>query len=269
MVRGKEDESLTFMKLLIIANWKCNPTTLTEAKRLFETVKRGIRGFKNIEIAIAPPFVFLSLINNHLSIIKLAGQNCFWENSGAYTGEISASMLKDVGCKYVILGHSERRRYFGETDELINKKIKAALTARLSPIFCIGETLEERTSGKTKEALERQIIKGLDGVARHWIYDTIFAYEPAWAISTFDGKAADCNEILTCNLLIRKIVSKLYGPKIANAIKILYGGSVTSKNARDFIMCSCSDGLLIGGTSLNATEFINIIKNLTTKKPKN
>ena len=247
------------MKLLIIANWKCNPTTLTEAGRLFSLVKRGIKRVKNTEVVICPPFVCLSILGTRSSgKLSLGSQDCFWEEKGAFTGEISPLMLKDLGCQYVILGHSERRRYFNETDEIINKKIKAVLKVKLKPILCIGETREEKEKEETPQVLKSQIEKGLSKITKKEIKNIAIAYEPIWAIGT--GKPCDIEETQKMALLIRKIIAKLYNQKIAKNLRILYGGSVDSKNAKNYLKEAGLDGLLVGGASLNPQEFVKIVK---------
>jgi len=248
------------MKLLVIANWKCNPATLKEAEKLFNSLKKGLKNVKKTEIVICPPFPYLSIIDNHLSFIKLGAQNCFWKDKGPYTGEVSPQMLKSMGCKYVIVGHSERRQVFKETDEMVNKKIKEILKTKLQPIFCIGETEEEKRAGKTFQVLEREIKKGLDKVSKKEIEKVIIAYEPIWAIGT--GKSCEENEVMTIALFIKKLMSRLYNKKVADNIRILYGGSVDSKNAPDYLRESKMQGLLVGGASLNSKEFIKIIKSL-------
>ena len=248
------------MKLLVIANWKMNPLTEKEVKRLFASIKKRLKGRKNIEIVICPPFPYLSIINNLLSSIKLGAQDCFWKDKGPYTGEVSPQMLKNIGCKYVIVGHSERRETFKETDEMVNIKIKEILKAKLQPIFCIGETEEEKKAGKTFHVLEREIKKGLDKISKKEIEKVIIAYEPIWAIGT--EKACEENEVMTVALFIKKLVSRLYNKKVADNIRIIYGGSVDSKNASDYLRESKMQGLLVGGASLNSKEFIKIIKSL-------
>ncbi|MBZ9577769.1 triose-phosphate isomerase [Patescibacteria group bacterium] len=246
------------MKTLIVANWKTNPQTLRGAKKLFNSVKRGARNIKRTEIVICPPFVFLSNIQYLTSNIKLGAQDVFWEKEGAYTGEVSSSMLKDIGCQYVIIGHSERRRYFKETDEIINKKLKAALAAKLRPILCIGETQREREQGKTESILRNQIVSDLKGISKARFSRVIVAYEPIWAIGT--GRPCDVEEAQKMGLLIRKIISKIYNQAVSKNVRILYGGSVNSKNAAGYIKEAGLQGLLVGGASLKAKEFIKIVK---------
>ena len=242
------------MKNLIVANWKMNPVKLKEAEKLFDSINRGVKGIKNTEVVICPPFIYLSGLG---SKIRLGAQNCFWENKGAYTGEISPSMLKDLGCQYVIIGHSERRKYFQETDEMINKKIKAVLNSDLSVILCVGETEEEREQDKTEQILHQQIVTGLINIPLAKTSQLVIAYEPIWAIGT--GNACDSEEAQKTGLLIRKIVSKTYNFAVSKKMRILYGGSVKSNNAASYLKEAGFQGLLVGGASLDPKEFLKII----------
>ncbi len=230
------------MKPLIIANWKMNPQTLAEAKLLFNSIKAGIKNIKKVEVVICPPFIYLPELSMPGKLsranIKLGAQDTFYEKKGAFTGEISLPMLKDFGCQYVILGHSERRRYFDETDEMINKKVKAALKNGLRPILCI-----EKIS---------QIKKGIKGIIKKDLKKIILAYEPVWAIGT--GRACGIPEAKKANLSIRKILKENV---------FLYGGSVNSQNAGDFIKKAKFQGLLVGGASLDSKEFIKLVKNVS------
>jgi len=251
------------MKTLIVANWKMNPSTKKEAKKLFDSVRKSTKGIKNIEVVICPPFVYLSLFSG----LKLGAQNVFYlsadrqvKKSGAFTGEVSPLMLKDLGVEYVIIGHSESRKYLNETDEVINKKIKESLFIGLKPILCVGETDEEKNSGKKLEVLEVQITQALKGVMKSEAKNIVIAYEPVWAIGT--GNNCSVDETMSSILLIRKIISKLYNREIADTTKIIYGGSVDSKNTNSYITQTGVNGLLVGGASLNAEEFIEIIKSL-------
>jgi len=260
------------MKTLVVANWKMNPQTLGEAKQLFNSVKKGTRNIKRAEVVICPPFVYLKELKEPSSFYKrnsvplssvplrLGAQNCFWEKEGAYTGEISPSMLKDAGCQYVIVGHSERRRYFEETDEIINKKLKVIIETKMSPILCIGETQKQRDRGETDKILKRQIEKALEDISKLKTQNSklSIAYEPIWAIGT--GNPCDIEETQKIGLLIRKIVSKIYNQTISKNIRLLYGGSVNSKNAAGYIKEAGFQGLLVGGASLKAKEFIEIVK---------
>jgi triosephosphate isomerase len=242
------------MKPLIAANWKMNPILQKEAKELFDSVKKGVRNITSAEVVICPPFVYLPLLKGS----KLGAQNVSYEEKGAFTGEISAAMLKDLGVEYVIIGHSERRKYFGETDEIANKKIKKTVGAGLNIIFCIGETEEERSAGKKNEVLERQIKKGLDGIDLPAQAGNLnpptggisIAYEPVWAIGT--GNNCSVQETKESVDYIRKF--------IAEDMRVLYGGSVKSENSGAYIKESGANGLLVGGASLSAEEFIKIVK---------
>ena len=223
------------MKSLIVANWKCNPTTLAEAKQIFSSIKRGIKNLKDAEVVICPPFPYLSIMQTP-GVCKLGGQNCFWEEKGAFTGEISPVMLKDLGCQYVIVGHSERRKYFQETDEVINKKIKAALGQDLNVILCVGKV--------------SQIKKAIKGLSKKQFKNLVLAYEPVFAIGT--GKSCSIEKARKMRALIKETLK-------AN-IKILYGGSVNSKNAFGYLKEAGMSGLLVGGASLDPKKFVKIIK---------
>ena len=240
-----------------------NPQTLAEAKTLFDSIRKGIKNTcpelsRRVEVVICPPFIYLSELKTTDSKLKLGGQDCFWEDKGAFTGEISTKQLKNSGCNFVIIGHSEREKYFSETDEVANKKIKSAIKSKIRPIFCIGDTLEDRKRGNVQQTLTCQIKKGLRGVRQSEVKNLILAYEPVWAIGT--GKPCSANEVQKINLCLRKILTKFYSVKISQNMLILYGGSVNSKNARAYITEAGMQGLLIGGASLNAKEFIKIIK---------
>jgi len=223
-----------------------NPSSQKEAEEIFNGIKSGAEGVSS-EVVICPPALYLPLLKGML----LGAQNVFWEEKGAFTGEISAEMLKDLGVEYVIIGHSERRKYFGETDEIVNKKIKKALEVGLKVIFCIGETAEERNAGKKSEVLERQIAAGLAEIRnpKFEIRNLAIAYEPVWAIGT--GNNCSVEETKESLEFIRKIVGDC---------RVLYGGSVKSENSGDYIKIAGANGLLVGGASLNAEEFVKIIK---------
>lgn len=235
------------MKNLIAANWKMNPNSQKEAKKIFDAVREGARGM-NSEVVICPPLVYLYASGFGEGVVAMGAQNVYFEDKGAFTGEISASMIKDLGVEYVIIGHSERRKYFGETDETVNKKIKKSLETGLKVIFCIGETEEERNAGRKNDALEKQLKIGLDGVDN--LESINIAYEPVWAIGT--GNNCSVEESKTSIEFIRQFVT----PKT----RILYGGSVKSDNSADYIKRAGANGLLVGGASLNPEEFIKIIK---------
>lgn len=247
------------MKNLIVANWKMNPVSLNEAKTLFDKIKKKMKT-KKAEVIICPPFVYLSVLAQNLGGLALGAQNCFWEEKGAFTGEISALQLRDLKISYVILGHSERRKYFNETDAQINKKIRKSLSAKLKIILCIGESKEEQKNGKKAEVLERQIIEDLKNITNKEIKNIVIAYEPVWAIGPGDNCSID--ETMSSILFIKKVISKLYNRVIADNIKVLYGGSVEPNNADLYIKNAGANGLLVGGASLHAEEFIKIIKSV-------
>ncbi len=235
-----------------------NPVSFGEADSLIKTIKKGIKKSGNAKIIICPPAVYLSKIKTNSSF-DLGIQNIFWENKGAYTGEISATIAKNLKIKYTIIGHSERRKYLNETDEMVNLKIQAALRNSLNPILCIGETLKERQQDKTSEVIVSQLKLAFVGVDKSQVtnHKLQIAYEPIWAIGTDETPSAD--EIMSANLLIKKTISSLYDRETAEKIPILYGGSVNSKNAFDFVDKTGMDGLLIGGASLNGSEFVRIV----------
>ncbi|MFZ2390441.1 MAG: triose-phosphate isomerase [Minisyncoccales bacterium] len=238
------------MKPLIVANWKCNPKSLAEAKELLEKV---INGVSDEEVIICPPSVFInSLINDN---IPFGAQNCF-EKEGAFTGENSVSMLEDLGVKYVILGHSERRNIFKETNEEINSKLIKVLESKIIPILCIGEKGEERGEGKTFEVLSEQLDVCLNNISVP--ERIILAYEPVWAIGT--GKFAEVSDIKEIRSFIQDFLIKKFDKETAEKIMILYGGSVDSNNVHSYITEAKMDGVLVGGASLKADEFLKLIK---------
>ncbi len=252
------------MKYLVVANWKCNPTTLKGAKLLFDSVKKGIKDMKNVEVVICPPIPYLVEFCDtcrKIQLLKPGAQDCFWEEKGAYTGEVSPIMLKDLGCQYVIIGHSERRA-LGETDEMINKKLKAVISAKLKPILCIGETEKQRKAGKTESVLKIQLKKDLNHLISQSLNRLIIAYEPVWAIGTGNPcRPEDAKKVL---LFLRKILAPYRACSGAGLKKnlILYGGSVNSKIAKDYIEKAGFQGLLVGGASLDAQEFVKIVETI-------
>lgn len=248
-------------KKIVIGNWKMNPETFSEARDLFTAVKKETKKIENIEVVIAPPTILIPHLKiNNGDNIELGAQNMHWEEKGAYTGEISPAMLKDAMVKYVIIGHSERRIYFKETDEMVNVKILSAFKNKLTPILCIGETLQEKKAEKTQDIVKAQLTNDLNDIMEDEIAASKFyiAYEPIWAIGS--GLIPTFDDILSAKLLIKKILASLYNREIADKIPILYGGSVSSLNARDIIHKGDMDGLLVGGASIKAGEFVNIIK---------
>ena len=250
-------------KPLIIANWKMNPTTQKEAEHLFESVEKEVGKIKEAEIVICPPFVWLNSFKVK-SKIQLGGQDCFWEEKGAYTSQISPLMLKNLGCQYVIIGHSERRKHFQENDEIINRKIKTALKNRLRPILCLGEEVRDTFDSQGQPLNEmslkvgEQLEKDLMEISAAKIREMVIAYEPIWAIGT--GVPCSPDEAMKAALFIRKTLTKFYNRSVAEKVRILYGGSVTSQNAADYVKGAGMNGLLVGGASLNATEFVKIVE---------
>jgi len=241
---------------MIAGNWKMN-TTVSEAVELVTKMRHELDGIDNVDKVICPPFVSLAAVGELIkgSSIKLGAQNIYFEEKGAYTGEISPLMLDEL-CEFVIIGHSERRQYFNETGEIVNKKIRAALKVRLKPILCIGERLEENEAGKTEEVVTEQLGSSLAGI--DYSSGLIMAYEPIWAIGT--GKAATGEQANETIGLIRHNIAKLYGNRIAQDVRILYGGSVTAANAAEFISQPEIDGALVGGASLKADQFLSIVR---------
>ncbi len=245
---------------VIAGNWKMY-NDLSESQNLISRLTSGLSGKKfNCEIIICPPFTSLSEASALIkgTPVKLGAQNMYFQESGAYTGEISAKMLKGVGCEYVILGHSERRTIFKESDGLINEKIKAALKAGLKPIFCVGETLEERESGKEKDVLKTQLSGGLSEISLDEMKQIIIAYEPVWAIGT--GRTATPAQAEEMHEYIRNYIQDDFSHEIAENLVIQYGGSVKPDNARELLSRKDIDGALVGGACLKADSFISIIE---------
>jgi triosephosphate isomerase len=243
-------------KPLIAGNWKMN-TKLEEAENLVRAMVAELDSIDNVEKVLCPPFISLAAVKELIkgTSIKLGAQNMYFEDKGAYTGEISPLMLIDI-CDFVILGHSERRQYFAETDDLINKKVKKALESGLKPILCVGESLEDNEAGRTKQKIASQVNAGLAGISP--TSQLVIAYEPIWAIGT--GKAATGKQANTTISLIRSAVANLWDKETAQTVRILYGGSVTSSNIAEFIAEADVDGALVGGASLKADEFVSIVK---------
>lgn len=243
---------------LIAGNWKMNKT-IGEAVELAKEIVSAAAKTGDREVVIAPPFTALALVADTLkgSSVGLAAQDLFWEEKGAFTGEVSPLMLKDAGCSHVIVGHSERRQYFGETDETVCRKIKAALSAGLTPIVCIGELLSEREEGKTFAVIERQLRQGLNAISGEDAAKLVIAYEPVWAIGT--GKTASPDQAQETHDFIRRQLAELFGKDIAETLRILYGGSVTPENIDDLMRMPDIDGALVGGASLKPESFGRII----------
>jgi triosephosphate isomerase (TIM) len=248
-------------KKIIAGNWKMNKTQ-AEARVLVEDLIREVGRFDGVEIVLCPPFTALAAVSellNSVSNIRLGAQNMHEAPSGAYTGEISAGMLRELYVRYVIIGHSERRQYFHEDNATVNRKTKAALAAELRPIVCVGETLPERESDKWKAVLETQLREGLVGLTDKDLADVIIAYEPVWAIGT--GKTASPAQAEEAHQWIRKNIGLLFGNLAAEKIRIQYGGSVKAENAKELLSKDDIDGALVGGASLDARGFTAIIKN--------
>jgi triosephosphate isomerase len=246
-------------KPMVAGNWKMNKT-LGEAAELLEALKPELKDIESVDLVVCTPYIDLPLAKEVLaeSNIKIGAQNLHWESSGAFTGEISAPMLKDL-CEYVIIGHSERRAMFGETNETVNKKVIAALGAGLLPIVCVGETLEENESGQTEAVVDRMVREGLKGLSNEEATKIVVAYEPVWAIGT--GKTATPDQANDVHKnVVRPILREMFGEEIGNGMRILYGGSVKPSNATELFGQSDIDGGLIGGASLKTADFVGIVK---------
>ena len=234
--------------------------TIDESIMLSNAIKREMFDIANVEIVLCPPFTSLSDVRDIITDtnISLGAQNMFWEEEGAFTGEVSPKMLKSLGCKYVIIGHSERRAYFGENNETVNKKVKSALKHGLFPIMCVGEKLEEREAGSTFDVVRDHVENGLLDVGEKEIPNIVLAYEPVWAIGT--GKNATPDEAEEVHKFIRELLSKKYGKDTSESLRIQYGGSVKPANIESLIRQKDIDGALVGGASLKAESFIEIVK---------
>ncbi len=243
-------------KPFVAGNWKLHKTP-AEAEQLINELKPLVADAK-CEIAVAPTFPGLDRAARALagSQIALAAQNVYWEAQGAFTGEVSTAMLKDLGVSHVIVGHSERRQYFGETDETVNKRAKAVLAAGMTPIVCVGETLAEREGNQTAAVVERQVRGGLEGIPAGQAATLVIAYEPVWAIGT--GKVATTAQAQEVHAQIRALLGELYGKDVADVVRIQYGGSVKPDNAAELLAQPDIDGALVGGAALKATDFAAI-----------
>lgn len=234
--------------------------TVKEAINLVSSLKKQLKGVKDTEVVVCPSFTALCEVNDVVknSNIGLGAQDVSYEDKGAYTGEVSAGMLKDVGCSYVIVGHSERRQYFGEDDEIISKKVKKGLEHGLKVIICVGENLEEREKREQRAVIEKQVRKCLKGVKKESMGDVVVAYEPVWAIGT--GKTAKPEQVQEMHSFIRSLLSMLFNEETAKNTKILYGGSVNPTNINDLMRQKDINGALVGGASLDAEKFVQIVK---------
>jgi triosephosphate isomerase len=247
-------------KLIIAGNWKMNKT-IAEALDLVKDLKIELTNIKEVDIVVCPPFTALGEVSKAIldSNLRLGAQNMSEHNVGAYTGEIAAVMLKEFSVRYVILGHSERRQYQKESDELISKKAQAVHAASLKPIVCVGETLAEREANQTEKVLEKQIRGSLAGITKDQIVETVIAYEPVWAIGT--GKTATTAQAQEAHAFIRRLLTSLYDEAAAKRVRLQYGGSVKAANARELMSQPDVDGALVGGASLEPRSFADIIKN--------
>jgi len=244
---------------LIAGNWKLNKT-VAEALDLVQSLKNELEDIEDADIVVAPVFTALAKVADTLSgsNVAIAAQNCYPEKSGAFTGEVSPALLKEAGCGYVIVGHSERRHLFGEADAFINRKVKAVLAEGLSVILCIGETLEERESDRTFDVVRTQIGEGLEGLSAEDMQNVVVAYEPVWAIGT--GKTASDEQAEEVHAFIRGLLNGTFGEETAAATRILYGGSVKPENVDGLMAQADIDGALVGGASLKAPDFIRIVR---------
>ncbi len=248
----------TLRKPLIAGNWKMYKTVREAVETARELVL--FTSAVNVDVMIAPPFTALASVAEVVkgTSVALGAQNLFWKNEGAYTGEISPVMLSDIGCQYAIIGHSERRQYFGDTDELVNAKIRAALEHKLIPVFCVGETETQREAKETFSVLDKQVTKGLEGFSSEALTGVlIIAYEPVWAIGT--GKTATTDQVQEVHAFLRSLVEKRFDNLLAKTVKILYGGSVKPDNVKEIMNMPDVDGALVGGASLTAKVFNSIV----------
>lgn len=253
--------------IYLIENWKMNPVSVKEAQKLAADVSSGIKRIKckkNLHIGVCPPHTYLASVGKYTGKhINLGAQNCYFEDRGAYTGEVSAKMLKDLGCKFVIVGHSERRRYFKEDNEMINKKIKTILKNNMRPVLAIGEQSRESFdakgvwSGELDPAIKDQILGALKGIGAAKAKNILIAYEPLWAIGT--GHAASTDDVMSVRIFIQKILKDMYSASVMAAIPILYGGSTDPKNISSFLGDGGMNGVLIGGSSLKADTFLDMV----------
>lgn len=246
-------------KPIIAGNWKMNKTT-AEGVALAKELSALVSDAKDVDIVVCPVFTILASVKEALAgtNIKLGAQNIHWEAKGAFTGEISPAMLKDVGAEYTLIGHSERRQYFGETDEGVNKRTKAALANGIVPIVCVGESLEEREAGITEKVVGGQVVAGLDGLTGEQVAGLVIAYEPVWAIGT--GRTASSDDANAVCTFIRKTVAEKFGADSAAKVRIQYGGSVKADNIAELMAKSDIDGALVGGAALDAAGFSKIVK---------
>jgi triosephosphate isomerase len=246
-------------KTIIAGNWKMYKT-LKDGQELVVALRRDLYQLESLDIVVCPPFTLLAYLADALetSNIALGAQDCYWQDEGAFTGEVSPRMVKDTGCQYVIIGHSERRQFFGETNETVNKKVKAALMQGLTPIMCVGEMLAEREKGETFKVLEDHVQNGLKEIGAEDMLKIVIAYEPVWAIGT--GKTATPAQAQEAQKYIRDLLRKMYNNDVAESVRIQYGGSVKPDNITELMRQPDVDGALVGGASLTAPSFTEIVK---------
>ncbi len=244
-------------KPIIAGNWKMHKT-ISEGVKFINDIKDKVSG-TDVETVICAPFVMLSELKRETegTNIKIGAQNMHFEDKGAFTGEVSANMLKDINIDYVIIGHSERRAYYNETDESVNLKLKKAFEVGITPILCVGETLEERESGEMKSVVKAQIVKGLDGITADNMKNIVIAYEPIWAIGT--GKTASADDAQDMLFSIREVLNEIYGEEISEEVRLQYGGSVKPANVESLMNQDDIDGALVGGASLEADSFVELV----------
>jgi len=247
-----------YRKKIVAGNWKMN-LSIAEATELASSVARGLAELREVDVVLCPPFTALGAVGDEISgsSIKLGAQNMHWEKSGAFTGEISAAMLRGLFCRYVILGHSERRTHFGDTDEVVNRKVKTALESSLEPIVCVGESLEQRETEETNAVLEAQLRGSLADLGEDY-GKVIVAYEPVWAIGS--GRTATAAQAQDAHAWIRSVVGEIAGSEVADSLRIQYGGSVKADNARELMSQADVDGALVGGASLESRSFVEIVR---------
>lgn len=250
------------MKKIIVANWKINPQHVDDAVRRAQVIDRGMRRMRGIEAVIAPPFPFLAALKKHTRNLILCAQDVSCRESGAYTGEVSRSMLESVGARVIIVGHSERREHNNENDDVVNKKIKAALSRKTRVILCVGE--KDRQPDNFQLFVKQQILSAFRNVAKQFSKQVIIAYEPVWAIGT--GKTVNPNDLYEMAIYIRRTLLDVFSKKAAHTIPVLYGGSIDSKNAKYFLGVEGVNGLLVGGASLNPHEFLKIADSAASMK---
>jgi triosephosphate isomerase len=245
-------------KPLMAGNWKMNKT-IAESVSFVRMLKTAAADIKDVDVLVCPTFICVNVVYNEVkgSNINVGAQDLFWEEKGAFTGEVSASMLKDVGCSYVLVGHSERRQYFGEVDKAVNKKVKAALLNDIVPIVCVGETLREREENATFKVIEKQVKESLSDLSQEEASKLVIAYEPVWAIGT--GKTATPQQAQEVHAFIRETYSQLY-KDVADKVRVLYGGSVKPDNVSELMKQSDIDGGLVGGASLEVESFVKLVK---------